>query len=305
MRLKITKIMLLFWTIFIGLGAYVGGICMLIKPDGSILQMESMLPYFQVLPFAKYLFQDYIFSGIMLIIVNGISNTIATYYIFKNKRIGYLLGTIFGFTLMLWIIIQFVIFPRNLLDTLYFTFGILQFITGYIALVSYNQENFLFNNEDYPNINKKSDVLVVYFSRKQYTKKIAYEQANELQADILEITTSERTKGDLGFWWCGRFAMHKWKMEINEKNLNLENYKKIIIVSPIWVFRMASPIRGFIDYYQDQLLSKDISVIFNHFNPWLPSASIREIKQYVPVIKIESRITMLGHTFTNKAKNKK
>ena len=200
MRLKITRILLLFWTIFIGVGAYIGGICMLIKPDGSLLQMQAMLPYFQVLPFIDILFQDYIFSGIMLIIVNGISNTIATYFLFRNKKIGYILGTIFGFTLILWIIIQLVIFPPNLLDTLYFIFGILQFITGYIALVSYNQEYFIFNKEDYSNIKALSDTLVVYFSRKKYTKKIAYQKANELESEILEITTNERTKGDLGFW---------------------------------------------------------------------------------------------------------
>lgn len=86
MRLKVTRILLLFWTIFIGVGAYIGGICMLIKPDGSLLQMQAMLPYFQVLPFSDILFQDYIFSGIMLIIVNGISNTIATYFLFKIRK---------------------------------------------------------------------------------------------------------------------------------------------------------------------------------------------------------------------------
>ncbi len=297
MRLKITRVLLLFWTIFIGVGAYVGGICMLIKPDGSLLQMQAMLPYFQVLPFSDILFQDYIFSGIMLIIVNGISNTIATYFLFRNKKIGYILGTIFGFTLILWIIIQLIIFPPNLLDTLYFIFGILQFITGYIALVSYNQEYFIFNKEDYCNIKTESDTLVVYFSRKKYTKKIAYQKANELESEILEITTNERTEGDLGFWWCGRFGMHNWKMDINEKNINLDKYKNIIIVTPIWVFKMASPIRDFVDFYKEKLSTKNITVIFNHFNPWLPKGAIKEIKNYIPVNNIESKTTMLGHIF--------
>ena len=99
---------------------------MLIKPDGSLLRMESMLPYFQVLPFADILFQDYTFPGISLIIVNGVSNLTAAVLILCKKRIGYALGTVFGFTLMLWIIIQFVIFPANVLSTLYFIFGVLQ-----------------------------------------------------------------------------------------------------------------------------------------------------------------------------------
>ena len=77
MRFKIFKVSILFWTAFIGLGAFLGGICMLIKPDGSILHMQDMLPYFSVLPFSDILFQDYIFSGISLIIVNGITNTLS------------------------------------------------------------------------------------------------------------------------------------------------------------------------------------------------------------------------------------
>ena len=141
MKAKIYKGLILFWTAFIGLGAFVGGISMLIAPDGSILHMQNMLPYFQVLPFADVLFQNYIFSGIALIIVNGISNTIAFVLILQNKKLGYILGTVFGFTLMLWIIIQFIIFPPNLLDNLYFTFGCLQLICGFFALVLNNKKN--------------------------------------------------------------------------------------------------------------------------------------------------------------------
>ena len=59
MRLKVFRGLLIFWTLFIGLGALFGGVCMLIKPDGSILHMENMLPYFEVLPFSDVLFQDY------------------------------------------------------------------------------------------------------------------------------------------------------------------------------------------------------------------------------------------------------
>ena len=115
-KLKVLKGILLFWCLFIGLGAMVGGGSMLIAPDGSILHMQAMLPYFAVLPFSDVLFQDYIFSGIMLIIVNGISNLIASFLLIKNKKAGFVLGTIFGFTLMLWITIQFIIFPPNILD---------------------------------------------------------------------------------------------------------------------------------------------------------------------------------------------
>ena len=128
MRYKIAKALIIFWTAFISVGAFIGGISMLVKPDGSILHMEEMLPYFQLLPFADVLFKDYLFPGIALIIVNGITNALACTLVIMNKKVGFILGPIFGFTLMLWIIIQFVIFPPNILDTLYFIFGILQLL---------------------------------------------------------------------------------------------------------------------------------------------------------------------------------
>ena len=297
MKAKIYKGLILFWTAFIGIGAYVGGISMLIAPDGSILHMQNMLPYFQVLPFADVLFQNYIFSGISLIIVNGISNTIAFILILQNKKLGYILGTVFGFTLMLWIIIQFIIFPSNLLDNLYFTFGCLQLLCGYRSLVLYNQNNFKFDENDYNKLDDNSKTLVVYFSRMKYTKKIAYTRANLEEAKILELKTNERTEGTLGFWWCGRFGMHKWPMETLPINVDLNNYEKIVLVTPIWVFRMCPPMRDFISKNQDILKTKQIELVFNHFNPWLPKGAVREVENFIPVTKIESKITMLGHTF--------
>ena len=41
---------LIFWTLFIGIGAVVGGVSMLIEPSGKIRHMENMLPFFQKLP---------------------------------------------------------------------------------------------------------------------------------------------------------------------------------------------------------------------------------------------------------------
>ena len=297
MRAKIFKILLLFWTIFIGVGAFVGGTAMLIKPDGSILHMQAMLPYFQVLPFAECVFQDYVFPGIALIIVNGISNVTAFVLILMKKRAGYVLGTLFGFTLMLWITIQFIIFPPNWLDNAYFTFGCLQLVCGYAALVSYNQENFKFDEKEYRNISKNSKTLVVFFSRLKYTKKIAYIKADGEKAEIAELFTNERTQGTLGFWWCGRFAMHGWKMETLPLTVDLNKFDKVILVTPIWVFRMCPPMRDFIAKNRSILKTKEVEVIFNHFNPWLPKGAVKEIADLVPIKSVESKTTMLGHTF--------
>ena len=63
--------------------------------------MDSMLPYFQVLPFADILFQNYLFSGIALLIVNGLTNLVAALLLLRKKKIGVALGGVFGVTLMM------------------------------------------------------------------------------------------------------------------------------------------------------------------------------------------------------------
>ena len=51
-RFQPTRRALLFWTLFIGLGAVAGACMMLLDPTGKAMGMDAMLPYFQVLPFA-------------------------------------------------------------------------------------------------------------------------------------------------------------------------------------------------------------------------------------------------------------
>lgn len=262
MRYKKVKKILLFICIFVSIGAFYGSICMFIDPSGKLLGMNNLLPYFEVLPFSNILFNNYIFSGISLLIVNGLSNLIASLLIIKDNKKGLILGSVFGFTLILWIIIQFIILPKNALSISFFIIGIIQLIVGYMAYVFYTQEHFVFNKNEYKNINKNSDVLVVYFSRMGYTRKIAYEKANDLGACIVELKTNEKTDGTLGFWWCGRYGMHRWRMQITNK-LDLKKYKKIIIVSPIWVFDICAPIRDFVYKYKNDI--DDVQYIFTHF----------------------------------------
>lgn len=263
MRYKITRKFLIFWCLVVGIGALWGSINMFIDPTGKLLQMDTMLPYFQVLPFSNILFQNYIFSGIALLIVNGISNLVAAYLLIRNKKSGIILGTVFGLTLMLWITIQFIIFPTNILSRTFFIIGIIQLLTGYMTYVFYTQEQFKFNPKEYKNIGKNKDVLVVYFSRMGYTKKVAYEEAEKQKADILELKAKEKTENTSGFWWCGRYGMHKWRMPICDINVDLKKYKKVIIISPIWVFSVSAPIREFCYKYSESINS--VEYIFVHF----------------------------------------
>ena len=244
-RFAVARRLLIFWTLFIGLGAVGGAACMLIDPSGRSVGMDGMLPYFQVLPFADVLFQDLLFSGFALLIVNGLSNLTAAALLFSRRKIGAVLGGIFGVTLMLWICIQFYIFPPNFMSTIYFFFGLAQAATGWAAVVFQRQEAFAAEAHEYPNLETNHTRLVVYFSRMGYVREKALEEANRTGADVYEIRSTERTEGTLGFWWCGRYGMHRWEMPIETPNINLPSYEHVTICAPIWVFALAAPVRTF------------------------------------------------------------
>ena len=72
-----------------------------------------------------------------------------------------------------------------------------------------------------------------------YMKRQAYEAANRTGAQVYEIKAAERTEGTAGFWWCGRFAMHRWPMPIQPLTLDLTAYDHVTICT------LASPVREF------------------------------------------------------------
>lgn len=74
---------------------------------------------------------------------------------------------------MLWIGIQFYMFPLNFMSTIYFVFGFCQAATGYAAWVFNRQEIFAA-----PPVAADTTRLVVYFFRMRYVRRLAYTEAH-------------------------------------------------------------------------------------------------------------------------------
>ena len=127
----------------------------------------------------------------VLLIVNGLINLTAAGLLLAKKPAGVVLGGVFGVTLMLWICIQFYMFPPNFMSTSYFIFGLIQAATGYMAWVFQKQEAFRADREDYPRSGTAPRRLVVFFSRMGYVRKKAYEEAERTGAAVYEIRAAE------------------------------------------------------------------------------------------------------------------
>jgi hypothetical protein len=130
--LKKLRSISIFWSLFIGIGALWGSSMMFIDPSGKMWwDMDQLLPGIQKLPFADIFFQNFIFPGIALLIANGITNFVSFMLICKNHRYAALSVIVCGIILMLWIMVQFVIYPLNFMSIIYFVFGALQTLTGW------------------------------------------------------------------------------------------------------------------------------------------------------------------------------
>jgi hypothetical protein len=123
----------IFWSLFIGIGALGGSIMMFIDPSGKMWwNMDLLLFGIQKLPFSDILFQNFIFPGIALLLVNGITNFISFFFICTKHRYAALSVMFCGIILMLWITVQFFIWSFNFMSNIYFIFGLLQAFTGYM-----------------------------------------------------------------------------------------------------------------------------------------------------------------------------
>lgn len=92
---------------------------------------------------------------------------------------------------------------------------------------------------------KKNKTLVVFYSRTGNTKKVGKEIAGYLKADVCEIESS-KYPGFFGFLRAGLQAVFK-KKPLIKFDKNPDDYGLIILGTPNWGSKMASPVRSFID----------------------------------------------------------
>jgi len=95
--------------------------------------------------------------------------------------------------------------------------------------------------------------LIVYYTRTNFTKKIAEELAQKLGADLEELIDLKNRQGAFGFVIAGKDATTKKLTEIMPINKNLRDYDLVIIGTPVWAGTMSAAMRTFLVHHQDSL----------------------------------------------------
>ncbi|MCX5894990.1 MAG: hypothetical protein NTZ51_04040 [Proteobacteria bacterium] len=114
--------------------------------------------------------------------------------------------------------------------------------------------------------------LIIYYSRTGKSSLISKTLQKELNAQILEIKDLEDRSGTLGYAGAGFDAFFDRHTTIDPAKADLSPYSNIIIVSPIWNWKLSTPIHTFIE--NNRFEGKKLVLFTNGNN------DIRKYEQY-------------------------
>ncbi len=86
------------------------------------------------MPWPDVFFRNFIPSGIVLLAVNGLTQFVAAYLLFKNHPLAYWAVLVCGIILMLWIALECWIWGFNPVGNFYFILGLVETISAAISL---------------------------------------------------------------------------------------------------------------------------------------------------------------------------
>lgn len=122
-------------TLFIGIGAVGGAAMMWVDPTGAGWGGEPMLELLRAkMPWPDVFFRDFIPSSIVLLVVNGLTQFVAAYLLFKRHSLAHWAVLACGIILMLWIALETWIWGLNPLGNFYFALGLVEAVCAGISL---------------------------------------------------------------------------------------------------------------------------------------------------------------------------
>ena len=122
-------------TLFIGIGAVMGAAMMWIDPSGQMWGMEPLLDMLRAkMPWPDVFFKNFIPSGFVLLFLNGFTQFVAAFLLFKKYPLAYWAVLACGIILMLWIVLEWWVWGFNFMSNIYFVFGLVEAVAAVVSL---------------------------------------------------------------------------------------------------------------------------------------------------------------------------
>jgi len=122
-------------TLFIGIGAVIGAVMMWIDPLGAKWGMEPLLEMLRAkMPWPDIFFKNFIPSSFVLLGLNGITQFVAAFLLFKKHPLAYWAVLACGIILMLWIVLEWWVWGFNFMSNIYFVFGLIEVVAAVVSM---------------------------------------------------------------------------------------------------------------------------------------------------------------------------
>ena len=144
------------------------------------------------------------------------------------------------------------------------------------------------------------DVLCVYYSRSGNTKKVMKSIAAELNAELVQLTDGVERGGLRGWFRCGLDAVKRDCPAARpiETERRLENYRLVIIGTPVWAGRCSSVVRSFLKQHGKEL--NRVAYVLTRGSEHKSEDSYRQMDLYTAKphrAATSLRVGHVGHTF--------
>ena len=145
-----------------------------------------------------------------------------------------------------------------------------------------------------------SDILCIYYSRTGSTRRAVKEIAEALDAEIVAISDERDRSGWKGYLRSGMDAMRKDCPDVLpfETERKLENYRLVIVGTPVWAGRCSSVVRSFLKQHGKEL--DRVAYVLTRGSEHKSEDIYRQMDQYTgkPHQAATSlRVGHVGHTF--------
>ena len=129
------KKLLIFLTLFIGIGAVAGAVMMWIDPTGATWGGEPLLEMLRAkMPWPDVFFRNFIPSGFVLLGLNGLTQFAAALLLFKKHRLAPYAVLACGIILMLWIALEWWVWGFNAMSNVFFVLGWVEAVVAVVVL---------------------------------------------------------------------------------------------------------------------------------------------------------------------------
>ena len=89
-------------------------------------------------------------------------------------------------------------------------------------------------------------ILIVYYSRSGYTRRVARMLARRLGADIDEIKIVQPVRGPLGYALSAIEALAEISPAVEPARKSPTRYDCVVVGTPVWFWSLSSPVRAWL-----------------------------------------------------------